>query len=161
MSVLASQRTESKFEVFTFSEELHDMLLDLMRRNFGVKSPNELIQLRNSSGNTKEDFEHYRFLMHTYKNRIDGFASTISNYIEMANSIHPTSMHEYIKRRDLQNMAIANCKLLSKELQRVVDKFDVDINIYAQYDKAINREIDLIKHWRQSDNKIKSYLKTG
>lgn len=37
MSVLVSDRTESKFEAITYSIELHDMLIDLMQRSFGVK----------------------------------------------------------------------------------------------------------------------------
>lgn len=38
MSVLVSDRTESKFEAITYSIELHDMLIDLMQRSFGVKA---------------------------------------------------------------------------------------------------------------------------
>lgn len=38
MSVLVSDRTESKFEAITYSIELHDMLIDLMQRSFGVKN---------------------------------------------------------------------------------------------------------------------------
>ena len=37
MSVLVSDRTESKFEAITYSIELHDMLIDFMQRSFGVK----------------------------------------------------------------------------------------------------------------------------
>ena len=33
MSVLVSDRTESKFEAITYSIELHDMLIDLMQRS--------------------------------------------------------------------------------------------------------------------------------
>lgn len=38
MSVLVSDRTESKFEAITYSIELHDMLIDFMQHGFGVKS---------------------------------------------------------------------------------------------------------------------------
>ncbi len=67
-------------------------------------------------------------------------------------------MAEYERRREYQNNAIVNCEQLIKELQRVVEVFDVDINLYGRYVKAIDREIDLIKKWRQRDNKIKSHL---
>ena len=46
-----------------------------------------------------------------------------------------------------------------KELQRVVERFEVDVNLYSRYVKAIDREIGLIKKWRQRDNQIKSQLK--
>ena len=45
MSVLVSDRTESKFEAITYSIELHDMLIDLMQRSFGVKDLDQLVRL--------------------------------------------------------------------------------------------------------------------
>ena len=44
MSVLVSDRTESKFEAITYSIELHDMLIDLMQRSFGVKDLDQLVR---------------------------------------------------------------------------------------------------------------------
>lgn len=67
-------------------------------------------------------------------------------------------MREYEQRRGYQNNAIVNCEQIIKELQRVVEIFEVDVNTYGRYVKAIDREIGLIKKWRQRDNKIKSYL---
>ena len=46
----------------------------------------------------------------------------------------------------------------SIELQLVVEIFDVDLNLYNRYVKAIDREIGLIKRWRQRDMAIKSRL---
>ena len=39
--------------------------------------------------------------------------------------------------------------------------FDVDLNLYNRYVKAIDREIGLIKRWRQRDMAIKSRLEKG
>lgn len=47
----------------------------------------------------------------------------------------------------------------TKELQRTIDIFEVDVNAYEPYVKDINREIELIKKWRQKDNQIKTHLK--
>jgi hypothetical protein len=159
MSVLVSKRQESKFEAITYSIELHNMLVELMQRNFGIKDLNQLVRARYACrmGET-ENFERYRYLMQNAKDRIDQIASLLTNNVRAANSIYPTSMHEYEQRRDYQNNAIANCEQLIKELQRVVELFDVDVNTYSRYIKAIDREIGLIKKWRQRDNKIKSYL---
>ena len=159
MSVLVANRKESKFEVIIYSIELHDMLIDLMQRSFGVKDINQLVRTRYAYGKDRtEDFSKYRYLMHNFKMRIDQLASLLTNNIRAANTIYPTSLHEYERRRDYQNNAIVNCEQLIKELQRVVEIFDVDINVYGRYVKFIDREIDLIKKWRQQDNKIKSYL---
>lgn len=67
-------------------------------------------------------------------------------------------MLEYEQRRSYQNSAIVNCEQIIKELQRIVEIFNVDVNTYGRYVKAIDREIGLIKKWRQRDNRIKSYL---
>lgn len=159
MSVLASKRRESKFEAITHSIELHDMLLDLMQRNFGVKDLEHFVRIRYAYGKDEtEDFEKYRYLMTNFKNRIDQLASQLTNNVRAANSTYPTSMREYEQRRDYQNNAIINCEQIVKELQRVVEIFEVDINVYGRYVKAIDREIGSIKKWRQRDNKIKAYL---
>lgn len=159
MSVLASKRRESKFEAITYSIELHNMLLDLMQRSFGVKDLEHFVRVRYAYGKDEtEDFAKYRYLMSNFKNRIDQLASQLTNNVRAANSTYPTSMREYEQRRDYQNSAIINCEQIIKELQRIVEIFEVDINIYSRYVKAIDREIGLIKKWRQRDNKIKAYL---
>lgn len=159
MSVIVSERKESKFEAITYATELHDMLIDLMQRSFGIKDLDRFVRHRYAYGkDEKEDFSKYRYLMNNYKKRIDNLASLLTSNVRAANSTYPTSMHEYEQRRDYQNSAIVNCEQLIKELQRVVEIFEVDINIYGRYINAIDREIGLIKKWRQRDNKIKSYL---
>lgn len=159
MSVLASKRKESKFEAITFSIDLHDMLLDFMRRSFGVKDLDHLVRVRYAYGKDEtEDFAKYRYLMTNFKNRIDQLASQLTSNVRAANSTYPTSMREYEQRRDYQNNAIINCEQILKELQRIVEIFEVDVNTYGRYVNAIDREIGLIKKWRQRDNKIKAYL---
>lgn len=159
MSVLVSKRRLSKLEVISFSVTLHDMLRDLIRRNFGVRDLDQIVRKRYAYGlDKKEDFSFYRYQMARYKKRIDDTAALMTNNVRAANSIYPRSMSEYEQRRAYQNMAIANCEQLTKDLQTIVDLFDVDLNIYGKYVDAIRREIDLIKKWCQKDNKIKSYL---
>lgn len=159
MSVLLGDRKESKFEAITYSVKVHDMLIEFMQRGFGVKDLKHFVRMRYAYGkDDSADFSKYSYLMQNFKTRIDQLASLMTSNIRAANSTYPTTMHEYEVRRDYQNAAIVNCEQLIKELQRVVEVFDVDINLYSPYVKAINREIELIKGWRQRDNKIKSYL---
>ena len=64
MSVLVSDRTESKFEPITFSTEVHNMLREFMQRNFGVKDLEHFVQLRYAYGKDDvEDFGKYRYLI--------------------------------------------------------------------------------------------------
>ena len=62
MSVLVSDRKESKFEAITYSIELHDMLIDLMQRSFGVKDLDHFVRVRYAYGKDEtEDFAKYRY----------------------------------------------------------------------------------------------------
>ena len=158
MSVLVSKRTESKFEAIIHSVELHDMLIDLIQMNFGVRDIEKFVRTRFAYSVEEDEYAKHRYLMHNFKSRVDQLASQLTSNVRAANSLYPTSMAEYERRREYQNNAIVNCEQLIKELQRVVEIFDVDINLYNRYVKAIDREIDLIKKWRQRDNKIKSHL---
>lgn len=158
MSVLVSKRTESKFEAIIHSVELHDMLIELIQRNFGVKDIEKFVRTRFAYSIEEDEYAKHRYLMQNFKSRVDQLASQLTSNVRAANSLYPTSMTEYERRREYQNNAIVNCEQLIKELQRVVEIFEVDINLYNRYVKAIDREIDLIKKWRQRDNKIKSHL---
>lgn len=143
MSVLVSNRTESRFEVITNSVAWHDMLVELMQRSFGVRDLDQLVRLRYAYGKDQtEDFLRYRYLMNNFKNRIDQLAALMTNNIRVANSLYPTTLHKYERRRDYQNSAIVCCEQLIHELQRVVEIFEVDINLYARYISAINRFLD-------------------
>ena len=46
MSVLASHRKESKWEPIVYSEKLHDELLDLSQRDFGIKEMTKIVRRR-------------------------------------------------------------------------------------------------------------------
>lgn len=49
MSVLLGDRKESKFEAITYSIELHDMLILLMQRGFGVKDVDGFVRKKYAS----------------------------------------------------------------------------------------------------------------
>lgn len=159
MSVLAANRKESKWEPITYSTELHDMLIELMQRNFGVKDLDKFVRMQYAHGKEPtENYAKYNYLMQNFKERIDQQASLLTSNVRAANSIYPRNVKEFERRRDFQNAALINCEILIKELQRVIEIFYVDINIYKRYSNAIDREIDLIKRWRQRDNRLKSYV---
>ena len=159
MSVLKANRKESKFEALTFSIELHNILIEFMQRDFGIRDLNDYVVARFACRKSdREAFAKYRFLLGEFKQRIDSHASNLTGNVRAANSIFPTTMAEYEQRRYYQNSALVDCERIVKELQRLVEVFKVDINAYRRYIEAIDREIGLIKKWRQKDNKIKAYL---
>ncbi len=67
MSVLVSKRTESKFEAITHSIELHDMLIELIQRNFGVKDIEKFVRNRFAYRESEDDeYAKHRYLMHNF-----------------------------------------------------------------------------------------------
>lgn len=159
MSVLAAKRKLSKFEPVTYSEDLHKMLTELIQHSFGIKDMGTIVRRQYKAGNCeKDEYWKYYFLLHNAKTRVDNLASELTSYVRGANSIYPTNMTEYLERRKEQDLAINVCEQIIKELQHVVEVFDVDLNLYYRHVKAIYREIDLIKDWRQRDNKIRVRL---
>ena len=121
MSVLVSDRKESKFEAITYSIELRGLLIELMQRGFGVKDLNSVARRRYAFG--KDDIENpakYVYLIQSFKNRIDSTSSLLTNNVRAANSIYPTSLAEYEQRRSYQNIAIV-ITVVNKKLV-IVDK---------------------------------------
>lgn len=161
MSVLVSDRSESKYEAITFAQTLHSMLTEFMGRDFGVKDVDNFVRRQYANGKIpSENYSRYRFLMQNAKDRIDTNAAILTSKLVSAYRLYPTNLHEYQRRRDLQNEALGHCEILIHELQHIVEVFEVDINRYGRYIEAIDREIDLIKRWRVRDNKIKSCLES-
>lgn len=159
MSVLVSNRQESRLEVINTALVIHDELTDLMQRHFGIRSIKQPLRKKFEYGITPDDnFERSMYLIQNFKGSIDQKSMSVINNLKSANTIYPTSIHEYEKRRDYQNVAIVECFCIINELQRIVDIFEVDVNKYQPYISLVYREIGLIKKWRQNDNKIKAYL---
>lgn len=159
MSVLAVNRKESQFEPITYSETIHDMLTELIQRNFGIKDMDAVVRRQYRAGKCEPDeYWQYMYLLRNYKIRIDNKASELTSYVRDAYSRYPTTVGELEKRRELQNCAISTCWQIMVELQHVVEKFNVDLNLYKRHVQALDREVSLIKKWRQRDNKFKTYL---
>ena len=162
MSVLVVDRKESKWEPIVHAEELHDELLDLCNRNFGIKDLAKWLRKHYSKESSfEEEYEKYSYMLLERKKNIDHISILLTNNLKGANSTYPTNLHECEIRRDYLNSALVNCNQLIKELQNVIDRFDVDVNIYFKYSKLIDEEIRMIKGWRQKDNRFLRRLSEG
>lgn len=159
MSVYKSKRNESKFEPLSYSLELYVIFQDLVARNLGIKDLDTLIKRKYQYGKAvKEDFPYYRNEMYKFKKRIKNGMLKLTDDLRAANTIYITTLSEYDKRRNYLDDAIVDCELIKKDLILFVEVFDIDLNIYKSYVDAIEREITLIKKWRQRDNVIKNNL---
>lgn len=101
MSVLVSDRTESKFEAITYSIELHDMLIDLMQRSFGVKDLDQLDNIHRIA-------EGYGIHINKKKTRIVKISSTYK-FLQIKYSL--TDSGKIIKRINPKRVTTMRRKL--------------------------------------------------
>ena len=138
MSVLASDRPVSKFEAVYHAHIMRDMFNQLVLRNFGIRDVGPIARRKYILGKDNiENRDKYECLLDEYRGAIVRFSASVVQDVSAANAIYPKKLER-----------------IQPEIQSVVDTFDVDVNDYAQYSNAINREIDLIKRWRKSDNRF-------
>lgn len=80
--------------------------------------------------------------------------------ITRANSIYVSvgNITEYELRRSYQDKAIGCCYVLYQELQYIANVFGTDLNYLIPILESIEKEVDLLKGWRQSDNKLKGKI---
>ena len=101
MSVLVSDRTESKFEAITYSIELHDMLIDFMQRSFGVKDLDQLDHIHQIA-------EEYGIHINKKKTRIVKISSTYK-FLQIKYSL--TDSGKVIKRINPKRVTTMRRKL--------------------------------------------------
>lgn len=131
-----------------------------LEKKFSGRSYEELTDVE------KEIYDHFRkqqeafdtwFIEDERKAVVDCLRS-IGEYVYTANSIYPTYYEELVERRVHQDLAIGQCYRLVQELQYAIETLPVDVNSFLRFGEDIQREIDLIKGWRKSDNKFKGAI---
>lgn len=172
MSVIKRKRNESQFEVFHQLFNLRKKITYVLLNDFGysrLKQDKRNIKYFGNK-NYEEMSESEKSRYDIFQRRMDSFDEwyildertaivnclrNIVNEVFLANSIYPTCMEEYTERRLHQDRAIGYCYGLTQELEYVIETLPVDINKYTEFADMIQKEINLIKGWRKSDNKFK------
>lgn len=164
MSVLVADRKQSRLEVDIFSQTIRQDLLGFMQRNFGIKA--DYLRKAVDIAYARRDIDVddpfvFQAKLNVHKVKLNELSLMLISNIRAANAIYPTTRKEYESRRDYQTRALVNCEQMKGQLQTIVqdfEKFGIDINCFGPYINSINREIGLIKKWRQKDNRYKSNL---
>ena len=172
MTVVKRKRKESPFEVFHHLTKMRKDITDLLLRDFGYsnekfqknlerkyggKPPDQLtdIQRQNLERQKKRAEAFDEWFICQERNVIISCLHRINEHVYTANSIYPSCSEELIERRKHQNLAIGQCYRLVQELQNSIETLPVDVNAYLIFSEQIQKEIDLIKGWRKSDNKFR------
>lgn len=172
MSVIKSKRKSSQFEVFHHLTKLRKEVTDLLLRDFGYnKRKAEQNIKRKFGGKSYEELtDEEKIIYDRMKQKQDAFNNwfiedqrkavvdclrSIGEHVYVANSIYPTYYEELAERRLHQELAIGQCYRLIQELQYAIETLPVNVNSFLRFGEDIQKEIDLIKGWRKSDNKLK------
>lgn len=176
MSVVKSKRKQSQFEVFHHLMKMRQRITDLLLRDFGYifEKFNKKLEKRYGrkpyeelTDTQKHDYERQKkrnesfdewFIAHERETIMDCLHA-INEHVYVANSIYPTCQEELTERRIHQDIAIGQCFRMVQELQYAIETLPVDVNVYLRFAEDIEKEISLLKGWRQSDNKFKKNFK--
>lgn len=173
MSVPKGERGLSGMEFYHTALALRREIISLLLRDFGLKKKERSIDLiakmygidSTDEQTLKSIITKYRmdssvideypeWLINEFRDTILSILRSLRLNIRMANSIHVTNKAEYDERRNCWNRAIGNCQQLLEEMQFVIETLPVDAEKYMRYVGLIDKEINLLKGVRKSDNKI-------
>lgn len=173
MSVVVSERKESKYQFYKNAISLRESIIFLLLRDFGVKARMRTIDFYKTKME-ESDAKLFESLMAKYEIQkvpeeypnwlIEKFRDTVYRLLEdmhkditFAYSIWPTNKAEFEEKRIWQDRAIACCESLLQEFTLIIDILPVDANKYVNYVKKIDDEIKLLKGWRKSSNKLNKW----
>ena len=159
MSVLVKNRNKSSFDVIVKAHELRLVFTTLLFRDFGVQDKDDVVRRKYKVHiDDLYPYDDMALYINVAKDKILKLVLDLSTNVTAANSIYPTNFAECDLRRQYQNLAITNCFSIITELQYIATVFRVDINKYTAYVDLLNDEIDRLKGWRKSDNKIRKKI---
>lgn len=148
MSIVKSKRTLSSTEFFDVAITLRGKITELLMEDFG--DDKRTICLPDGEVVPNRDF----WLYEEIRQRIFGYAADLIANITAANTIYITSQLEYGVRRKYMTEAIANCQQILQEMTYAVKVLPISAGKYLQYADMINAEVEHLKRWRKSDNKV-------
>ena len=103
--------------------------------------------------------EYPLWLIEYYRDWILELLKNLINNVTQANTIYPTSESEFYLRRKYQHEAIANCYQLKQAFQTAIRILPVDVEKYMPFVGMIDKELELLKSWKKSDNRILEAIK--
>lgn len=173
MSVPKSERGQSGMEFYHNALKLRKEITALLLRDFGLKkkirTTEILVKMYKIEPSDKQTLksiltkyrmddsvidEYPEWLIKDFRDTIITILRNIRMNIRMGNSIYVTTKAEFDERRNCWNKAIGSCQQLLEEMQFVIETLPVDAEKYMRYVGMIEKEINLLKGVRKSDNKI-------
>lgn len=172
MGVPSGLRDLSKMEFYKNAVRIRKLIDLWLIREFGIKkNPRSVRQV--VKGITEDDqktideiyakygvnpnktynSEYPEWYLDDEKKLIKSYTNRLIYYLVQANKLHPQHEFEWEHRRQNQNEAIGVVQSIYVEIEHIKSMFDVSLKFTEDLIDALDREENLIKGWRQSDNK--------
>jgi hypothetical protein len=160
VSVLKNKRGLSKLEFYHNARRLRRDITNLLLRDFGIRD--KIRKVKSPSGEEVSVIEGYPdWLVEEFRRGIMHILRNLMMNITAGNTIYPASDGEMALRRQYQTAAVVNCEQLLQEFHYCEDILPVAVAKFVPYVDAIETEINLLKGWRKSNNKILKKVTTG
>lgn len=174
MSVPKSKRNESDFETQHNLKKIRDEVTFLMMNNFGYSDYQFQKQIDAfkskqpwGEDKTNEIVDRWiqkrkmvnEWFIEKERDAVIDILRQMQTEFSIANSIYPSpdtiaQYSEYIERRLHMDKAIGYCFTLITELQYIKDSIPADLNLYDGLIAMIEKQVNLFKGVRQSDNRF-------
>ncbi len=163
-----SNRKESKLETIHNAYAIRRAVTKLAENNFYIseaKIENIIAEkIKTFPDDDKKrikdrTYDYFKQQINRSTNRVIDFACGISEHLRIANTIFPSYMSEFEERRIEMDRAMACCNALQDELQYIGECLYADLNKYTNLVLGIQKEFNMIKALRQSDNRFLKNIK--
>ena len=172
MSVPSGLRDLSKMEYYKNAVRIRTLIDQWLIREFGLKKNyrnikqviknitdedqkiiNTIFEKYDVNLNKTYNTEYPEWYIRHEQELIANYTARLITYIASANKLNPTLPFEWEERRKHQNLAISQVQIIYTEISHIKEMFNVSIKFTEDLLDALNREENLLKGWRQSDNK--------
>ena len=157
MSVPKGKRGLSKMEFYHNARKLREEIIKMLLRDFGVRD--KIRKIRTEENLEVTIIEEYpSWIITSLRDNIVRILRDLIANITAGNTIYPVNADELRLRRHYQDMAIVNCEQLLQEIQFCADILPVKLEKFLPYADTIEFEIQLLKGWRKSSNKLQQKI---
>lgn len=162
-----SKRGHSKLEAQALAMDIRKEITSEIMGSFGysqrkyeahvramtdyIQDNNERLQRADTIRQLEENFSGWFIVKE--RDRLFKLACDLPAYLRAANAIYPKYGNEYELRRLYMDKAIACCYRMQEELQYAAETLPADCNKFTHLVLTIEREANLIKKLRRSDEK--------
>ena len=164
-----SERTESKLQTVHNAYKIRTSVTKLAENNFyfDLSRINKIIE-QNTKNITDEKireesqkkiYQYFNNQVERLTDRVINSACGINEHLRIANTIFPTYISEFEERRLELDKAMSCCNVLQDELQYAGECLYADLNKFTTLVLEIQKEFNMIKKLRQTDNRFLKDMK--